>query len=298
MRAGSQGEPVVLALDVGGTTVEAAVVGSEGAIRGEVLLESPDDADAAAILDCFGGLLTHLRRRAEAAGQRPVAAGLGMPGPFDYPRGVSRMRHKLAAVRGLDLRAPLEAAVELPVYFFNDATAFAIGAWWHEHSDEPRLIGLTIGTGLGSGFVVAGRPVAMEEGAPSSGELWDFPFRGGILEDAVSGRAVSRSYRRRSGQALEAGEIAGRARAGDVAALEAFTRLGEALGEGLAAAAAPFGPTRVVCGGQIAKAFDLFGSRAQAAYRRLTATDVVFSAPGNPHLALLGVARCLAWETL
>jgi glucokinase len=295
MRAGSQGgEPVVLALDVGGTTIEGAVVGSEGAIRGEVLLDSPDDAGAAAIFDCLAGVITHLRRSAEAAGQRPVAAGLGMPGPFDYARGVSQMQHKLAAVRGLDLRAPLEAAVKLPVHFFNDATAFAVGAWWHEHSDVPRLVGVTVGTGLGSGFVVAGRPVGAEEGAPSGGELWDFPFRGGILEEAVSGRAVSRSYERRSGEALEAGDVAGRARAGDVAALEAFTQLGQALGEGLGAAAASFGPTRVVFGGQVAKAFDLFGSCAQAAYGQATGTEVGFTAAVNPHLALLGVARCLA----
>jgi glucokinase len=289
------GERVVLALDIGGTTIEAAVVGIDGALRGEVLrLESPDNARAATILDCLAGLLTHLRRSAKAAGQRPVAAGLGMPGPFDYARGVSQMRHKLAAVRGLDLRAPLETAVELPVHFVNDATAFAVGAWWHEHRDEPRLVGVTVGTGLGSAFVVAGRPVGAAEGAPSGGQLWDFPFRGGILEDAVSRRAVSRLYERRSGEALEVGEVAARARVGDIAALDAFIELGEALGEGLGAAAASFRPTRIVCGGQIAKAFDLFGSRAQAAYARLTGTDVVFSAAASPHLALLGVARCLA----
>ncbi|MGH8776572.1 MAG: ROK family protein [Jiangellaceae bacterium] len=298
MRARSVGgERVMLALDVGGTTIEAAVVGSGGALRGEVLrLASPAGADAAAILACLAGLLTQLRRSAEAAGQRPVAAGLGMPGPFDYPRGVSQMRHKLAAVRGLDLRAPLEAAVELPVRFINDATAFAVGAWWHEHADEPRLVGVTVGTGVGSGFVVTGRPVGAEEGAPAGGEVWDFPFRGGILEDAVSRRAVSRSYERRSGEALEVSEIARRARTGDVAALEAFGQLGDALGEGLGSAAALFGPTRVVCGGQLARTFDLFGSCAQDAYGRLTGTDVVFSAAVSPHLALLGVARCLAWE--
>lgn len=289
------GELVVLTVDVGGTTIEGAAVGLGGALATQVRrFASPDGTDAAEVVDRLAGLLTRLRRSAEAGGLRPIAVGLCMPGPFDYARGVSLMRHKLAAVRGIDLRTPLEAAVELPVRFCNDATAFALGAWWQEHPDESRLIGVTVGTGLGSGFVVGGRPVGEDEGAPVDGELWDYPFGEGILEDEVSRRAVERSYARRSAEQLEVSDIAARARDGDAAALQAFTRLGEALGEGLASAAGTFRPTRVVCGGQIAKAFDLFGSPARAAYARSTGAEVVFSGALRPHLALLGIAQSVA----
>ena len=291
----ADGERVVITVDVGGTTIEGAAVGLGGTLAGEVRrLASPDGADAAEVVHRLAGLLTLLRRSAEAGGRRPVAVGLGMPGPFDYARGVSLMQHKLAAVRGLDLRTPLEAAVELPVYFCNDAVAFALGAWWREHRDAPRLVGVTVGTGLGSGFIVAGRPVGGEEGAPIGGGVWDFPFRDGILEDEVSRRAVEGSYGRHAGALLEVKEIATRARAGDAAATLAFTRLGKALGEGLASAAGAFRPSRVVCGGQIATSFDLFGSHAQAAYARSAGTEVVFCGAVHPHLALLGIARNVA----
>lgn len=282
----------VLALDVGGTTVDGAVVGTSGDVAGEVRrVASPEDEDASGVVDCLAGLLSQLRSSPAAAGLLPIAAGLGMPGPFDYARGVSHMRHKLAAVRGVDLRTPLEAAVGLPVRFVNDATAFALGAWWREHPDESHLVGVTVGTGLGSGFVVDGRPAGEGEGVPAGGELWRVPFRGGIFEDAVSGRALQASYERSTGTVVDVGEIAARARAGDAAGLEAFALLGDALGEGLAATITGFQPTHIVCGGGIAQAFDLFGTSAQEAYARSTGTDVVFSRAIQDHLALVGVTR-------
>jgi glucokinase len=286
----------VLVLDVGGTSVDGAVVTADGRVVGGIRrFPSLEDNDAATVIGRLAALLSELRRSAGHAGVDATAVGVGIPGPFDYERGVSWMSHKLAALRGLDLEGPLRRATGLPVRFCNDAAAFTLGAWWRQHPTAPRLVGITIGTGLGSGFVVGGRPAGDQEGAPVGGEVWNAPFRDGILEDAVSGRAVSRVYRQRSGgRRIGAGAIAERARHGDVAAVAAFSELGDALGEGLAAAAAGFSPTRVVVGGRVADAFDLFGPRAETVFARAAGTRTPFDAAARPDLALIGIARHVA----
>lgn len=282
----------VLALDVGGTTIDAGVVLVDGSLAEDIRrVASPNDGDAATIVGCLTGVLADLRRSADASGLDPVAVGIAMPGPFDYERGVSLMRHKLPAIRGVDLRGPLERVTRLPVRFCNDADAFALGAWWRKHSDQRRLVGITIGTGLGAGFVVDGRPVGEEEGTPPGAEVWNAPWRNGVLEDFVSGGAVERAYARRGGEPLGADAVAVRARSGDANAEAAFVDLGTTLGEGLARTLADFRPTYVVCGGQVAKAFDLFGPQAEAVYAHATGSDVPFRAETDTGLSVVGAAQ-------
>ncbi len=289
---------VVLALDVGGTTVAGDVVAPQGQPLGEARGgPSPEGEPAEVIVGRLAGLLVELRGAARAGGLVPVAAGLALPGPFDYQAGISRMRHKFASLYGRDLKEPLEDAVGMPVYFLNDALAFTLGAWWAEHQDEARLLGITVGTGLGAGFVVGGRPAGEEEG---SRELWDLPYGPsgeGILEDAVSARAVERLHRDLGGKAgLGVEGIAHRARGGEEAAAEAFRSLGRALGEGLALGAGGFRPGRVACGGQISKAFELFGRHAEDAFAATAGWRVPFFSSGRDDLPLMGVARFVRLE--
>lgn len=279
----------LLALDVGGTTVEAALITEDGGLLSPVReVPSPEAAGSEQII----GRLTHLLDELVNQGAvEPRAAGVAMPGPFDYQRGVSRMRHKLPSLYGVDLKAALQRHLGVPVLFLNDGAAFALGAWWKESPREPRLLGVTLGTGLGAGFVVEGRSVGEEEGAPPGGEMWSFPYRDGLLEEYVSGRALVGTYGDLTGERAPADQIAARAGRGDPAALQAFSRLGEALGEGLALATARFRPSRVVCGGGISRAFPLFGPSAQAAFARVAGFAAPFSPARTGHLALLGAAR-------
>lgn len=285
-------EQAVLALDVGGTTIVGGIVLADGSVAEDVRrVASPEEQDAATVIRCLTGVLADLRRSTEASGIEPVGVGIAMPGPFDYERGISWMRHKLPAIHGVELMRPLERATRLPVRFCNDAIAFALGAWWRKHSGQRRLAAITIGTGLGAGFVVDGRPVGEEEGAPPGGVVWDVPWRDGVLEDYVSGGGVEAGYVRRGGESLGADDIAARARNGDPLAAAAFADLGATLGEGLARTIAGFRATCVVCGGQVAKAFDLFGDRAEAVYAGATGTEVAFCAETGAALSLAGAAR-------
>ncbi|MGH3440673.1 MAG: ROK family protein [Nitriliruptorales bacterium] len=284
----------VLAADLGGSTLVGAVVTTRGDVRSPVrLLPVAEGGETSAVADQLAGLLADLRRDAADAGEVPVGAGVGVPGPFDYDHGVSHMQHKLRGLHGVALRPPLEAAAGAPVRFCNDAVAFALGAQWREHPEELRLVGITLGTGVGAGFVIDGRPAREGEGVPAGGEIWNLPYGAGILEDAVSGRSIERGFEERTGVRRGVDAIAELAREGDEAALAAFAAFGGALGEGLALAIADFAPSRIVCGGQIAKAFDLFGGNVTAAYAAAAREPAAIDPATADDLALSGAARCV-----
>jgi glucokinase len=91
---------------------------------------------------------------------------------------------------------------------------------------------------------------------PPNGELHVVPFRGGFVEDTISGRAIRARFDGRT----SAAEIAARADTGDVRAAAAFASLGVDLAEFLEPCLHAFRPTRVVVGGSIAHAWRYFGA--------------------------------------
>jgi glucokinase len=279
----------VLAFDVGGTTVDAGLVTDSGRVADQVTsLPSPTRGD----LDEVVGFLVRLMRQV-AAGSAPVGAALAWPGPFDYEAGVPHSTHKFPEIRGEPLGRRLEEAAGMAIRFLNDADAFALGVWADRHRDCRRLVGITIGTGIGAGFVVRGE-LTNDDGAPEDGEIWNLPFRDGILEDYVSAGAVVSSYAASGGDPdLGAGEIAAAARSGERSAVAAYRALGEALGTGLAATTGSFEPERIVIGGRVGQSFDLFGRVAAAAYLRESGVPVPILPADTPHAALIGAAAHL-----
>jgi glucokinase len=243
------------------------------------------------------------RARAASASAEVIGCGVAMPAPFDYRAGVSHMTHKFAAIRGLPLGTLLAAETGLPVCFLNDADAFGLGVGWRQLPDVKRFVALTIGTGLGSGFIEDGRAVTSGDRVPPDGEVWNLPYQDGILEDQVSARAVTTFYGTGlpglppPGSGKSAREVSVLATAGDPTAVAAFRAMGEALGRGLAPVLARFEPQSLVIGGKVGRPLELFApaTRRALAEAGLPGLPVLAAAPGN--LALWGAAR-LAFTSL
>ena len=215
-----------------------------------------------------------------------------MPAPFDYSAGVSHMAHKFRAIRGLPLGTVLETKARLPVYFLNDADAFGLGVGWRQLPDMKRFVALTIGTGLGSGFIENGRAVTSGDQVPPDGEVWNLPYGDGILEDHVSARAVTTSYGTRSdGTGKTAREVSALAAEGDAVSVAAFRAMGEALGSGLVPLLVRFEPEAIVIGGKVGQSLELFAPamRQALAGAGLPNLPVIPAAPGN--MAIWGAAR-------
>jgi glucokinase len=253
----------VLVYDVGGSHVSAAVFNhGSGRLGSFASAHYPAEQSAEAFLR----MLFSLAAEASADHSGIVGASLAMPGPFDYAAGVSWMKHKLPYLYGFDLRHALAEHFgwNLPqVRFLNDAAAFAWGEVGAGAAlGVQRAVGITLGTGIGSGFAVNGEVVTEGPGVPPGGEIWNLPYEGGILEDRLSSRAIQKSYKERTGQERDAGAIAA-ASPDDPAAAAAFSEFGLHLGRAVREILTPFAPQVVVLGGGIARSAQLFLPAAQ-----------------------------------
>jgi glucokinase len=247
---------LVGALEIGGTHVSAgrvdvvrARVDPSGIRRRALGAESSRDE-----------LLGAISRAALEVARPDIARwGVAVPGPFDYARGVSKIRglDKLDALYGVDLRDRLSPELGVApnqMLFVNDAQAFVLGEWWAGAAQgHPRAIGVTLGTGLGSGFLADGQFIVSGSDVPPEARLDLVPFRGGSVEDVLSSRGIVAAF----GEKVEAAEIAHRAR-DDPKARTVFREFGSALGEFLEPWVVRFAPTCVVFGGSITRAWDLF----------------------------------------
>jgi glucokinase len=211
--------------------------------------------------DAFVDLLHDLGVKAGVCRDGTVGAMLAVPGPFDLKAGVSLMRHKLPYLYGFDLRQALAARFGWPpaqVRFLNDADAYLLGEIGAGAARGfRRAVGLTLGTGIGSAFAVEGRLVTDGPGVPSSGEIWNLPYQGGIVEDFVSARAIAGNYERRTGKKREVVDLAAAVRT-DQAAEQAFQEFGQHLGEVIRTLLAGFRAEVIVLGGGISRSANLF----------------------------------------
>jgi glucokinase len=266
-------------LEIGGTHVTAALVrpGDWSVIR-----------QARTPLDPTADAAQWLKVVIDAANSLDVEPGsdwsVAVPGPFEYATGVARFEGvgKFEDLYGLDVGAALRAGINPKrLSFINDASAFALGEWLVGTAvGYSTFVAITLGTGIGSGFVRAGRVIEHGPDVPPDGEAHFLQRNGVPLEDLVSRRALIARYGDQPG--VDVREIAGLARAGDPVAVaafgDAFTVLGEVLGPWLTR----FGAEVLVVGGSISGAWDLIAGPLSAGIRQavplLRATELERSA--------------------
>lgn len=137
----------------------------------------------------------------------PIAAlGIGSFGPVDLRRGSPRYGWITSTPKpgwaDTDLVGPLREAVGVPVAFDTDVNAAAVGEWrWGAAQGLSSLLYLTVGTGIGGGALIDGRPVHglvhPEMGhvrVPHDRAVDPYaggcPFHGDCLEGLASGPAI------------------------------------------------------------------------------------------------------------
>jgi glucokinase len=255
---GASGSTFVLTYDVGGSHVSAGLCSLS-----DLTVLRVESAPLAGVdtFEAFADLLHNLGMRA-ADGQTGIAgASLAVPFPFDCEAGVSLMEHKLTALYRRDLRGALADRFGWhrdQFRFLNDAGAYLLGeVGAGAVKGAKRAVGLTLGTGVGCAFAIDGVQVREGDGVPPGGEIWDYPYGGGTVEDLISTRAVKGAYLARTGRELEVSAIAAAA-GSDNDARDVFEEFGGHLGQVLRDVVAPFRPDKVVIGGGIARSASLF----------------------------------------
>ncbi len=251
-------ESCVLAFDVGGSHVAAAICYAADFRLGPVF-SAPHSAASSS--SAFLDLLHELGMKAGSGSGEMMGAMLAVPGPFDLQAGVSLMQHKLPYLYKVDLRRGLAErfGFELAqVRFLNDADAYLLGEIGAGAARGfRRVVGLTLGTGIGSAFAIDGHLATTGAGVPPGGEIWNLPYEGGIVEDFISSRAIVGNYERRTGKKKEVVDLAAAAPS-DHAAQQAFSEFGRHLGVVIGTRLADFHAEVVVLGGGISRAANLF----------------------------------------
>jgi glucokinase len=202
-------------VDLGGTNVRAAQVDESGTVGG--ILFEPLDPDRstrpfAQLIDMIASLIE------KAAGDFPVAIGVGATGPVDAARGVISNPDTLPAAYQGAITQALAEAFGVPAWLANDADAAALGeAWTGAGAGVDVMACLTIGTGIGVGVISRGQIFRGTGGShPEAGHHVVDPggpacYCGvlGCVESLASGAAVLR-------EALATGTLPEGASAADV----------------------------------------------------------------------------------
>lgn len=271
----------MLAIDIGGTKLAAALVDGDGRVHGE--RRTPTNAHTASAEELFATLV---RLTDDVRGGQPVAGvGAGCGGPMQWPAGrVSPLN--IPAWRDFPLRDRLaELYSGLPVRLHNDAVCVAAGEHWRGAGQGSRnLLGMVISTGVGGGLVLDGRLVDGQSG--NAGHIGhvvvepDGPACScggrGCLEAVARGPAVLRWARDQGWNGTpDAGgpELVTDARAGDPVATMALERAGRAAGIAIASAAALCDLEVVSIGGGLSAAGPLLMAPLEQAVRRHARLD-------------------------
>lgn len=284
----------VLGIDIGGSHMTAALVNLEtrSLVQGTLQREAVDSNDTAEnILTCWCKVINQVFNEAKVVEKH---IGIAMPGPFDYQNGISLIQdqEKFRSLYQLNLKQELALRLHIQpdqVRFLNDAAGFLQGEVFGGAAREgKRVIGLTLGTGLGSAF--------LENGVAVDAALWQSPFKDGIAEDYLSTRWFIHRYFQCTGQVIE-----------DVKALAALNskspvvnQIFEEFGQHLAEFLSPFIIARqadvVVLGGNIANAHPYFLPALLAKLQELKVDTTIKIAELKEVASLIGAASC--WELL
>jgi glucokinase len=303
-----------MGVDIGGTKVAAGIVDDDGRVidRERRLTPGHDVGETESIIV---DVVQALAKRHDVA-----AVGIGAAGWIGLDNATVMFSPHLAW-RNESLLGALTERIPLPLFLENDANAAA----WAEYRfgsarDEPVVVCVTLGTGIGGGLVVGGTVyrgaygLACEYGHMTlvpDGRLCACGNRG-CWEMYASGRALARDARDLATEspvaaarllevagsidALDGPTVTAVAAEGDPAASSICVTMGRWLGRGLANLAAVLDPSVFVIGGGVSEAGELLLRPAREEFahtltgRGFRPVARVFRAALGPDAGLVGAA--------
>jgi glucokinase len=222
----------------------------------------------------------------EVIDQTPISRiqgiGLASAGPMDLIKGTLENPANFHGWKTVPLVALIEGAlakrkIKKPIYFQNDAMAAALGEGWTGRARGAQTYAMiTVGTGIGSGVVLNGRPAQSRGmGSEWGHSLVNAPgldhsradYEERTVEGLASGTALSVRAKSRLKKEATAAEVAALAREGDAAAQELFRDASEALAALFYNLSLGVHPEIFVVGGGMLAIKDLFLPRAIDIYR-------------------------------
>ncbi|HEM4129723.1 TPA: ROK family glucokinase [Streptococcus suis] len=310
----------IIGIDLGGTSVKLAILTTEGEIQEKWSIKTNILDEGSHIVP---DIIDSIQQRFETHGLTKedfLGVGMGSPGVVDSEAGTVIGAYNLNWKTLQLVKEQFEAALGLPFFIDNDANVAALGEQWvGAGNNNPNVVFMTLGTGVGGGVIAAGNLIRGVKGA--GGELghitvdFDEPFactcgKKGCLETVASATGIVNLSRRYAdqyagdaklkqmiddGQDVTAKDVFDLAKEGDDLALIVYRHFSEYLGVACANIAAVLNPAYIVLGGGVSAAGDflLDGVRkvfAENSFPQIKeSTQIVLATRGND-AGVLGAA--------
>ncbi|HFH9837744.1 TPA: ROK family glucokinase [Streptococcus suis] len=310
----------IIGIDLGGTSVKLAILTTEGEIQEKWSIKTNILDEGSHIVP---DIIDSIKHRFETHGLTKedfLGVGMGSPGVVDSEAGTVIGAYNLNWKTLQLVKEQFESALGLPFFIDNDANVAALGEQWvGAGNNNPNVVFMTLGTGVGGGVIAAGNLIRGVKGA--GGELghitvdFDAPFactcgKKGCLETVASATGIVNLTRRYAeeyagdaklkqmiddGQEVTAKDVFDLAKEGDDLALIVYRHFSDYLGVACANIAAVLNPAYIVLGGGVSAAgeFLLDGVRkvfAENSFPQIKeSTQIVLATRGND-AGVLGAA--------
>ena len=266
------GEDYVLAADLGGTNLRTAAVSRNGAILHQRKTPTPQTSEPG---DIIQAIIAEADRCMDEIASRPVAFGIAAAALVDLSGTSVLSSPNLPQLNGAELSSDIADSISIPVCLENDATSAAIGEnWLGASAGACNSICVTLGTGVGGGVIIDGKPFRGSGG--TAGELGHICVEPngvqcgcgsiGCVEQYASATAIVRIANELSSERgsdrgprwMTSAEVYSAALESDAVALETFRIMGRYLGIALAGLVDVLNPRMIVLGGGASGAWDVF----------------------------------------
>ncbi|MBT1076968.1 ROK family protein [Geobacter grbiciae] len=256
--------PYRIGIDLGGTKIEALLLGPEGEEHSRRRIPSPAGMGYEAVVAAVAGLVD------EAAGRIPEGArrtiGIGIPGSVDPVTGLVRNANSTCLI-GKPLQGDLESRLGCSVALRNDADCFTMAECRMGAGRGYGLVfGVIMGTGCGGGICIDG---VVREGPHRIAGEWGhisvdpagapcYCGNRGCVETKISGSGVERAFCADHGEGIVMEEIVRLAREGELRCTVAFDRFLDDFGRCLGGLISILDPDAVVLGGGLSNIDELY----------------------------------------
>ncbi|HEM3609340.1 TPA: ROK family glucokinase [Streptococcus suis] len=310
----------IIGIDLGGTSVKLAILTTIGEIQEKWSIKTNILDEGSHIVP---DIIDSIKHRFETYGLTKedfLGVGMGSPGVVDSEAGTVIGAYNLNWKTLQLVKDQFESALGLPFFIDNDANVAALGEQWvGAGNNNPNVVFMTLGTGVGGGVIAAGNLIRGVKGA--GGELghitvdFDAPFactcgKKGCLETVASATGIVNLTRRYAeeyagdaklkqliddGEEVTAKDVFDLAKEGDDLALIVYRHFSNYLGVACANIAAVLNPAYIVLGGGVSAAgeFLLDGVRnvfADNSFPQIKeSTQIVLATRGND-AGVLGAA--------
>ena len=269
-----------IGIDVGGTNVKVALVNDEGQIIYSDSVPTRAEMGYEYTVNNIKQAIYELLKETKTEASEIEGIGFGFPGQIDCKAGIVKLLPNIPGWVNVPIAQIMEDEFHIPTRIDNDARCAALGEYFAGAGKGcENIVCVTVGTGVGSGIIINGKVVRGASNA--AGEIGHIKLQmkdglicgcgdTGCMEAYVSAPSIvamaedyikggkSTKYREMATPEIYAYIVAEAAKAGDKVAQRIFKIMGEYLGIGLSSVVNLLNPEKIIIGGGVADAGDIF----------------------------------------